>query len=183
MRHILIPGFALLISALVSPSLLSAPVESVETAGYQLGPGDKLRITVYNEPSLTGEYALTSEGNVSIPLIGDVAASQLTLTQLQNAITGKLSAYVKEPRVSIEQLNYRSYYVLGEVNKPGQYAFATGLRVDQAVAAAGGFTYRANRGTVFVRRGDKEREDRLKIKQRPALVMPGDTIRVGERFF
>jgi polysaccharide biosynthesis/export protein len=79
-------------------------------------------------------------------------------------------------------LDYRPYYILGEVNKPGQYPFANGLTIEQAVAAAGGFTYRANRGKVFLRRRAAP-ERTVELNREAVQVLPGDTIRVGERYF
>lgn len=149
--------------------------------GYQLGPGDKLRITVFNEPSLTGEYGISPAGNVAFPLIGNVASSGKTLEALSEALRQKLSNYVNDPKVSVEALTYRPYYVLGEVNKPGEYPYLVGLKIEQAIATAGGYTYRANRGTAFLRRGDG-REQSVKTRKQPIRVLPGDTIRIGERY-
>lgn len=153
------------------------------TDTYKLGPGDKLKITVFNEPTLTGTYTLTSAGAVSMSLIGNVPAVGLSLEDLQQTLTQRLSAFVKQPRVSVETESYRPYYILGEVNKPGEYPYANGLRAEQAIAAAGGFTYRANRGTIFLLRADGRREVRLRMKDGRVPVLPGDTIRIGERFF
>ena len=179
----------LCIGLLVGSAPLAAPAQgdplpsNAAQPSYRLGPGDKLRITVYNEPSLTGEYTLTSEGHVSMPLVGEVAAAGLSLADLQRDLTTRLASYVKQPRVSVEPTTYRPYYILGEVNKPGEYPYAQGLKVEQAIAAAGGFTYRANRGTVFVRRDSNPHEQRLRLREQLVPVLPGDTIRVGERFF
>ena len=178
--------WALAVSAATSTAVAAkAPASAVAVAqeSYRLGAGDKLKITVYNEPTLTGEYAITSEGNVSMPLIGDVPAGGISIKALQQALTAKLASFVKDPIVSVEPTTYRPYYILGEVNKPGEYPYSMGLKVEQAVAAAGGYTYRANRGTVFVRRSENEKEQRFNVKEQRVPVLPGDTIRVGERFF
>jgi len=182
------------VMCLLACSLLGGPMAAGQAAdtsampsavgeSYKLGSGDRLRITVFNEPTLTGEYSITSEGNVSMPLIGDVAAGGLSLGALQRLLTERLGAYVKQPRISVEPVTYRPYYILGEVNKPGQYPYSMGLKIEQAVAAAGGYTYRANRGTIFVRRADGKQEQRFRVREQLAPVLPGDTIRVGERFF
>jgi polysaccharide biosynthesis/export protein len=160
-----------------------AATASVAKESYRLGAGDKLKITVYNEPTLTGEYAITSEGNVSMPLIGDVQATGISIKELQTALTTKLASFVKDPIVSVEPTTYRPYYILGEVNKPGEYPYSMGIKVEQAVAAAGGYTYRANRGTIFIRRSEDQKEQSFKVKEQRVPVLPGDTIRVGERFF
>ncbi len=152
---------------------------------YTLAPGDKLRITVYGEETLTGEYGVTGSGDVSFPLIGNIKVAGRTVEALQKELTTKLGAgYLEDPRVSAEIINYRPFYVLGEVSRPGQYDFAVGLTVQQAVAAAGGFTYRANNKKVYLKRALDTREMLVDLRETPSFpVRPGDTIRVGERFF
>ena len=176
---------AFLALSLQLPPCLAAslPVGRDASASYTLGAGDKLRITVFNEPNLTGDYTVTSDGNVSLPLIGNVSASGMTLIGLQASLVSQLAPFIKDPRVSVEQTIYRPYYILGEVNKPGEYVYSDGLQVSQAVATAGGYTYRANRGTVSVTRADNAKEERFKLHNQKVPVKPGDTIRVGERFF
>ena len=86
--------------------------------------------------------------------------------------------------MSAEIITYRPFYILGEVARPGQYDFAVGLTVEQAVAAAGGFTYRANSRKVFLKRATDTREMLVDLRETPSFpVRPGDTIRVAERFF
>jgi polysaccharide export outer membrane protein len=110
------------------------------SAQYALGAGDKLRITVFGEESLSGEYLVPGEGTVAFPLIGDVQATGLTVDQLAREIEARLrDGYLKDPRVSIEVENYRPFYILGEVMKPGEYPFTNGLTVLNAVATANGF--------------------------------------------
>jgi polysaccharide export outer membrane protein len=153
-------------------------------ASYKLGPGDKLRITVFDEEKLTGNYEVTDDGSVAFPLIGNVPAANGSLATLQDIIRTRLGAgYVKDPRVSVEVATYRPYYILGEVNKPGQYPFVVGLRIDQAIAAAGGFTYRANMRKVFLRRASDSGEKTVDIRARSVIILPGDTLRVGFRYF
>jgi protein involved in polysaccharide export with SLBB domain len=150
---------------------------------YLLGPSDKVRVTVYGEPSLSGEFFVTGAGLVSLPLIGEVKAAGLTLGQFQTAVQKALSdGYLKEPRVNAEVLTFRPFYILGEVTKPGTYPYTAGLTVLNAVATAGGFTYRANKVVVFIKRNGATSE--VKTELTPSvLVAPGDTIRIGERFF
>lgn len=154
-------------------------------APYTLGAGDKLRITVFGEETLTGEYSVTGAGEVSFPLVGNIPAAGRTLEELQTELTTKLGAgYIADPRVSAEIITYRPYYILGEVTRPGQYDFAVGLTLEQAVAAAGGFTYRANTKRVFLKRATETRERLIDLREEPSFpVRPGDTIRIGERFF
>lgn len=154
-------------------------------APYTLGPGDKLRITVYGEETLTGEYGVTGAGDVSFPLIGNIPVAGRSVEDLQAELITRLgSGYLADPRVSAEIIDYRPYYILGEVTRPGQYDFAVGLTIEQAVAAAGGFTYRANSKRVFLKRATETQESIVDLRETPSFaVRPGDTIRVGERFF
>jgi polysaccharide export outer membrane protein len=167
-------------AAAVAPG--SPPVAAVEP-DYQLGSGDKVRVTVYGETSLSGEFFVTGSGMVSLPLIGEVKASGLTVRQFQEAVQNSLSdGYLKEPRVSAEVLNFRPYYILGEVSKPGTYPYISGLTVLNAVATAGGFTYRADKGKVFIKRNGESEERKYPLDP-STTAAPGDTIRIGERFF
>lgn len=180
----------LLTSCCVAPALVACgqtppPLTASSNSrpsGYMLDSGDKLRINVYNEEKLSGDYAISALGTVAFPLIGSVDAKGLTADQVAAAIAGKLKTYVNEPRVAAEVLNYRPYYILGEVNRPGEYPYVNGMRIEQAIAAAGGYTYRANQKRVFVQRGE-EAERTVTLRDTPMRVMPGDTIRVGERYF
>jgi polysaccharide export outer membrane protein len=168
------------IAPLASTGMPSARAAS----GYHLGSGDKLRITVYNEPALTGEYSVTPAGAVAFPLIGTVNVADHTIEQVTTDITHRLDGgYVQDPRVSVEVLNFRPFYILGEVNKPGEYPYSSGLTVEKAVALAGGFTYRANARVVFVRRDNGPGEGSVQLRGTPVSVLPGDTIRIGERYF
>lgn len=164
------------------------PISAADVArgldSYRLGAGDKLRVTVYNEPALTGEYNVTPGGAVAFPLIGTIDAAGHTIDEVAHDLTARLAAgYVNDPRVSVEVLNYRPFYILGEVNKPGEYPYVAGLTVEQAVALAGGFTYRANEKTAFLRRQASQTEGSVALRGSQVGVLPGDTIRVGERYF
>jgi protein involved in polysaccharide export with SLBB domain len=155
-----------------------------DTAGdYQLGIADELRITVFNEPNLSGQFVVNSNGMLSLPLIGEVRGAGVTVDQLRGQVTKQLAdGYLKDPKVAIQVLTFRPYYILGEVNKPGKYAYSSGLTVLNAVATAEGFTYRANKRRVFVKHAGTPRE--IEVKLTPSTeVRPGDTIRIGERYF
>jgi protein involved in polysaccharide export with SLBB domain len=94
----------------------------------------------------------------------------------------RAAGYILDPRVSVEVINYRPFYILGEVGKPGEYPFTNGLTVQNAVAAAGGFSYRANKKVVYIKSMDSDRE--IAYDLTPATVVkPGDTLRIGERIF
>lgn len=152
---------------------------------YRLGAGDRLRVTVYNEPNLSGEYAVSSAGEIAFPLIGMVGADGRTVNEVTQTLTARIGeGYMTDPRVSVEVLNYRPYYILGEVQKPGEYPYVAGMTIEQAVAAAGGFSYRANAARVNLRRTPDPAEKSVQLySQQAVAVMPGDTIRVLERYF
>ncbi len=161
-----------------------APPSTVGLESYRLGSGDRLRVSVFNEESLSGEFLVDGSGMVSMPLIGEVFVEGLTVREFQRRFEQELEEgeFLIDARVSAEVLNYRPYYILGEVQNPGEYPYSAGLTVMNAVATAGGFTYRANRRTVFVRSG--EGGDEYRIQLTPATkLQPGDTIRIGERLF
>ncbi len=151
---------------------------------YNLGPGDKIRITVFGEESLSGEFLIANNGAVAMPLIGEVQAGGLTPTAFQTTVQQRLEAsgMVRSPRVSADVTEYRPFYILGEITKPGQYPYAIGMTVTKAVATAGGFTYRANNRTVYVTREGSGREVPVSVTA-ATWIGPGDTIRVSERSF
>jgi polysaccharide export outer membrane protein len=152
-------------------------------ATYKLGVGDQISLTVYGEADLTHNYAINPNGTIEVPLIGSVKASGLTIDQLTSQIRTRLSdGYLREPNVTGTIVTYRPFYILGEVNKPGQYAYQSGMTLSSAVALAGGYTYRAQRGFVFIRPETGGGETRVEAAPELA-VRPGDTIRVTERFF
>ncbi|MEE4451337.1 polysaccharide biosynthesis/export family protein [Novosphingobium resinovorum] len=164
---------------------LGAAEAGMGLGAYRLGPGDRLRVTVYNEPSLSGEYAVSSAGAIAFPLVGNIDAQARTVEDVAQALTTRIAdGYMTDPRVSVEVLNYRPYYILGEVQRPGQYPYVAGMTIEQAVAAAGGFSYRANARRVNLRRTPDPAEKSVEIAGRQVVVvMPGDTIRVLERYF
>jgi protein involved in polysaccharide export with SLBB domain len=170
--------------AMVAPGA-SAVVQPADlpTYRYPLSGGDKLRVAVFGVPQLGGDITVSGSGFISLPLIGEVEAKGLTSTQLQARIAAELAnGYVNDPKVSVEVLTTRPYYILGEVNKPGEYAFADGLTVEAAVAQAGGYTYRAKTKEVTIKHISESTATRYVVTP-STTVAPGDTIRVQERWF
>lgn len=150
---------------------------------YRLDTGDQLRVIVFEQPSLSNVYRVDQAGFIAMPLIGEVPARDLTTDELEGAIKAKLSAsYLRRPDVSVEVATYRPYFILGEVGAPGQYAYVPGMTAETAIAAAGGFTARANLRTVRVSRNldGKLYEGRIAVIE---PIRPGDTIYVSERLF
>lgn len=149
---------------------------------YRIGVSDKLKLTVFGEENLSGPVEVNALGQVSLPLAGDVPAQGLTLAQFRDAVRRKLSeGYLNNPRVTVEITGYRPIYVHGEVKGGGEYPYKASLTLRDAVALAGGYTYRANQNYVFVAR---EGQPEVKLGTRANVpIMPGDNIRIPERFF
>jgi len=148
---------------------------------YKLGSGDKLKVVVFGENSLSGTYEIDGSGNLSIPLVGKVSAKESTVGVIEKEIIVRLQKFLKSPQVTVQVLNYRPFYILGEIKKPGNYPYVSGISVLNAVAMAGGFTYRADKGDIVIKRGSASaREQEVTIE---TVVLPGDIITVKERFF
>lgn len=152
-------------------------------ASYVLGVGDQVKITVFGQPDLSGQFEIDGAGAISMPLIGQLTALGESTPSLEQAITIKLAdGFLRDPRVSAEVINYRPFFILGEVRTPGEYPYAAGLSVVNAVASAGGFSYRANKKVVFIKSVDGESEESFQMNAQ-VMVQPGDTVRIGERIF
>lgn len=150
---------------------------------YALAPDDHVRVTVYGEANLTGEYIVNSQGDISFPLGGAIHAEGLTVNALASAVREALAArFFKNPQVAADLIASRPVYVLGEVNKAGQFPYQSNMTVLGAVATAGGFTYRANQKSVMIRHKGQADESRAKLTA-DLIVLPGDTIRIRERNF
>jgi protein involved in polysaccharide export with SLBB domain len=158
-----------------------APLEDI--ASYKLGAGDALRVTVFRHPDLSGEFRLDGEGNFAMPLVGEIRGGGRTSRQVENEVELALKSggYLVDPQVSIEVLNYRPFYIIGEVNNPGSFEYVNGMTVINAVALAGGFTYRADQDDIVISRGGSSGPE---VAAAPdTQVLPGDIIEVQERFF
>ncbi len=155
-----------------------------DISAYQLGPGDKIRMITFDEATLTGEFDVSGDGNVDLPLVGEVRALGLTTAEFSRAVEAVLKnkGYLIHPKVSVEVMNYRPFYILGEVGKPGEYPYTNGLTVLNAVATANGFTYRADTKHAYIKRANDTTEHKYELTPETA-VAPGDTIRIGERYF
>lgn len=157
-------------------------VRAMDSAEYVLGTSDKVKIIVFGEAELSGDFEVNSTGQISMPLIGSIQGSGQTVAQLQTALTQKLSSgYLRDPRVSVEVQSYRPFFILGEVTKPGSYPYVNGMSVVSAVALAGGYTYRADKDDIKMKRGGEDAKEEIVKEETP--VLPGDVITVPERFF
>lgn len=150
---------------------------------YRLGAGDRVKMTVFNEPTLSGEFWINPDGSVSLPLIGTVPAAGRQVAEIATDASARYgNGYLRDPKVAMEVIIFRPFYILGEVSQPGQYPFATGMTALNAIATAKGFTPRASRDVVRIRRQGASTEESFRLT--PELqIYPGDTILIGERFF
>jgi protein involved in polysaccharide export with SLBB domain len=154
-----------------------------DVAAYRLGTGDKVRVTVYGEKDLSGDFDINDQGMVAMPLIGPVRVAGRTISEAETQITTAYGKdYLVNPRVNVEVLNYRPFFILGEVQKPGSYPFVNNMSVVNAIALAGGYTPRANRAHILIKRAAKPAAGEQEVAE-DGLVLPGDVIRVPERFF
>lgn len=181
-----------LISALAAVATVAAcagyrpPPPAFHEALYQpyvLDAGDRVRITVFEQESLTNIYSVDQAGYIAFPLIGSVPARGHSLKQIEKQVAGKLrNGYLRDPDVSVEIDRYRPVFIMGEVGAPGQYSYVPGMTVQKAVAAAGGFTPRANQTNVDITREINGEVMTGRVVTSDPLL-PGDTIYVRERLF
>jgi polysaccharide export outer membrane protein len=180
----------LLLSACAGGADLAPPTEAeqkaiAEAAGplLKLQAGEKIRLTVYGEASLSGDYQIDPSGVLSLPLAGPVKAAGLTEVQLKQEVIQKLrSEFLKNPKITISIIEFRPFYILGEVEKPGSYPYSSGLNALSAIAIAGGTTYRASKSSVLVQHPGESG-----LREYPITgsvpILPGDIIRVPARYF
>jgi len=172
---------AVLIAAL--HTLVSPGVRAAEPAvGYALGLGDKVRITVFGEPELSVSAWVGDQGTIPYPLIGELPVRGLRLPEVERLVVARLKGpYLVDPQVTVSVDEYRPFFVLGQVNRPGGYPYAPGLTVRKAVSFAGGFTDRASRGKIFLTSEDAPQDERRVEETDP--VGPSDTVIVKGSFF
>jgi polysaccharide export outer membrane protein len=176
-------AFALAALALAFAAAPSPAAAEERQDEYRIGAADTLDITVFGHDDLSSEVLVDGSGRISLPLLGQVDAGGKTIAELQAQITEVLDRdFIVEPRVSIEVTNYRPFYILGQVNKPGSYSYVEGMTVRMAVALAGGFTRRAREGSVVVIRAGDPVRDSIDAELDDRLF-PGDTIEVERRLF
>ena len=151
---------------------------------YRLGANDRVRIIVFGQPTLTGEYTLDGNGVLAFPLIGNVNAQGQTTGQVQQAIASRLDPdFLRNPSVSAEVITRRPFYVIGEVQKPGNYPYVTDMTALQAIAMAGGYTYRARKNELYLKRLDANGR-MVRVAATPETkIRPGDTVEIKERLF
>lgn len=121
-------------------------------AGFLLGPEDLLEITVWKNPDLSRVTAIRPDGLISMPIIGDIQAADLTADALAHRISDRLKQFVRDPAVSVsvKELNSYAIFVLGEVSKPGKYRAKSYITLLQAISMAGGLTDYAKKNRMQV---------------------------------
>jgi polysaccharide export outer membrane protein len=153
------------------------------TASPRLQAGERIRVTVYGEASLSGDYQVDPSGFVSLPLAGTVKAEGLTQSELERELTKKFrSEYLRNPKVTVSVVEFRPFYIMGEIQKPGAYPYSSGLNILRAIAIAGGTTYRASKSTVEIQRAGQSDMREYPLAASIA-ILPGDTIRIPQRYF
>lgn len=167
----------------VSDAEREAFIRSATAAAPALQAGEKLKVTVFGEDRLSGEYEIDPAGFVSLPLAGTVKAAGLSKPDLERELSKKFRGeYLRNPKVTVEVSSFRPFYILGEVGKPGEYAYRSGLNVMSAAALAGGTTYRASRSTALIQHVGEQGFKEYPLS--PTIpVLPGDLIRIPERYF
>lgn len=170
-----------LVLCLLAGNTMAQPLHN---STYQLSAGDVIRVSVFGEPDLSFEQVrLNDAGIFSYPFIGEVRAKGKTVLEIEQTLTQSLKGdYLVDPRVSVSVLEYREFFISGEVKQPGGYKFQPGLTLRRAVALAGGLTERASESRITVIRD----QDPTRTPERAsldAIVMPGDTITIDQGFF
>jgi protein involved in polysaccharide export with SLBB domain len=157
------------------------PLPSVAT---HMQLGDRATITVYQEPDLSGVYDVNPAGNLDLPLIGPVNALGRTPAELEQIISDryKRGKFLEEPHVTVAVVDYRPVYIFGEVLKPGAYPYRNGVNALTLITEAGGLTYRGNRSYILIQRSGSEVWNEYPLVS-SVTVLPGDLIRVPERYF
>lgn len=170
--------------AVPGPASMDAPMTVNAERAYVLGPGDTIKLTVYGEETLTGEYTLDQRSTVTIPLIGQVDAAGMTKQDLQSKIADLLVAgrYLQKPEVTVNMVTARPFFILGQVTNPGSYASQPGLNVLKAIALAGGYSPRAAHNMILIDRDTSRGHFHMNATE-DTPVLPGDSITVRERIF
>jgi polysaccharide export outer membrane protein len=169
---------------LLFAAILPGTAQAADLAAYKLGVGDKVRVTVFGEKDLSGDFDVNDQGEVTLPLIGSVRIAGKTVSDAETFITNAYGKnYLVNPHINVQVMNYRPFFILGEVKNPGSYPFINGMTVVNAVALAGGYTPRANTRGIEVKRGSNAGGGGEVQVTEDAGVLPGDIIRVPERFF
>src|SRR5215469_10923110 len=165
------------------PVTVGPPPPAAAAVATRLQAGDRVKVTVYGEESLTGLYDVNPAGYIYMPLAGAVMAADCTQSELASEITRKYrGGILQDPKVMVEIVSLRPFYIFGEVEHPGQYPYTSGLNVISAATTAGGFTYRASKSAVLIQHAGEQVWKEYSLAA-PVSILPGDIVRVPERYF
>lgn len=178
-------AIAMTLTTACSSGLTDLPrLESVGATEVRIAPGDKVRIAVQDLDALSSDYTVAETGAISLPLLNQVEVEGLSYVEMEQLIAARLAQadILRNPNVTVQPLELRPIYIMGEVRQPGEYAYRQGLTVFAAVSMAGGYTYRAQTGEVAVTRmrGDQAV---TAVATEDSAILPGDRIRVYESWF
>lgn len=176
---VLVGGIGWLTACSSVPSSCGPAASGEAAAGYRLGPGDQLQVTVFGQTDLSGQFRMDGQGYLALPLVGEIAAGGLSTRELEQTIVARLREddFLLNPQVGVQVLTYRPFYILGEVHNPGQYEYKNGMTVVNAVALAGGYTYRARPSKITI-----EQTGCTFLASPDTEVLPGEIITVPERY-
>jgi polysaccharide biosynthesis/export protein len=153
------------------------------SSGYRVGAGDKLSIRVAGESDLTGEYVVDASGELSMPYVQSVPVAGKTTREIERLVTQRLNAgYLLDPKVSVQAISLRPFYIMGEVTTGGSYPYQPGMTVQAAIAIAGGYGPRADQTVALLTRRNAKGTQSHKVPV-TTQVYPGDIIFVRERWF
>lgn len=132
--------------------LVAAQAGEAQEAGYTVRPGDILTVSVWKEEALQGDVLVTPDGAFAFPLVGLVDARDKTVDDLQKILTERLTRYISDPvvTVAVREIRGNKIYIIGQVNKPGEFVVNPRVDVMQALAMAGGTTPFASLGNITV---------------------------------
>ncbi|BDW90858.1 polysaccharide biosynthesis/export family protein [Thalassospira tepidiphila] len=164
-------------------ALISMTMTAKAQTIYVMDSGDTVRVTVFGEPDLSGEFKVDAMGRLNLALIGPISVRNLTTDQARQKIhDAYLDGYLRHPDIAVEIIAFRPFFIMGEVNQPGSYDYVPGMNVLNAIAVGGGLTYRGDEDDIEILRGHDA--SRVVIPATLAtIVMPGDIVRVAERYF
>jgi polysaccharide export outer membrane protein len=185
MPRLLVLACVLALSACGNPADRLPPLEEGAPGEYRLGTGDTVRVITFDDPRLTGEFRVNDAGRISLPLVGSIPAAGHTPREVEVATAEAMrrASLFRNPSIAVEVITYRPIFVLGQVERPGQFAYQPGMTVLTAVAIAGGFTYRAFQDEVSVTRPTADNIATESRAGRAAFLKPGDVVTVFERRF
>ena len=168
---------------MAQPFLVSAESDATDLKQYLLGTGDMIRIQVYDEQDLYLETRVSDTGTISYPFLGELKVQDLTLVDLEKLITSRLKGdYLINPKVSIDMVEYRQFYINGEIENAGGFAYQPGLTIRKAISLAGGFKERASKDKIFIIHDDSRTGESVKATL-DTVVHPGDIITIEQSFF